>query len=217
VESLRRGHALGSKRKDWPSDRQGWLQSAEHWLHLSRKLPAVLAGEEEPANVVEHGQLASLCQQPYERRYAASARLWQDVFRKQPALAANPQDGIRYNAACAAALAGCGQGRDAATLDAKQKASWRRQAWEWLRADVAIWARNATRTDAGVRQVVRDQLQHWQEDSDLAGVRDSQALANLPAAERNDWCKLWAEVATILRQATAAADGALSARSAGNG
>jgi hypothetical protein len=44
-------------------------------------------------------------------------------------------------------------------------------------------------------------LRHWQEDSDLAGVRDSAALADLPAAERDAWCKVWAEVALVLDQA----------------
>jgi len=38
-------------------------------------------------------------------------------------------------------------------------------------------------------------LRHWQEDTDLVAVRDSASLASLPAAERNAWCKVWAEVA----------------------
>ncbi len=46
----------------------------------------------------------------------------------------------------------------------------------------------------------RTALAHWQQERDLAGVRDKQALANLPAAERAEWEKLWAEVAGLLRR-----------------
>jgi hypothetical protein len=39
----------------------------------------------------------------------------------------------RYNAACAAALAACGQGKDSAKRDAQERARLRRQALDWLR------------------------------------------------------------------------------------
>jgi hypothetical protein len=50
---------------------------------------------------------------------------------------------------------------------------------------------------------VRKALRHWQRDTDLAGLRDPAALANLPDAERTDWQKLWADVAALLRKAEA--------------
>jgi hypothetical protein len=46
-------------------------------------------------------------------------------------------------------------------------------------------------------------MDHWQKDTDLAGVRDAAALAKLPAAERAVWQKLWAEVAATLAKAGA--------------
>ena len=46
---------------------------------------------------------------------------------------------------------------------------------------------------------------HWQEDRDLAGVRDKDALAKLPAEERAAWEKLWADVAALLKKAEAPA------------
>jgi hypothetical protein len=39
---------------------------------------------------------------------------------------------------------------------------------------------------------VQKTLHHWQQDSDLAGVRDPAALAKMPEAERAEWQKLWA-------------------------
>ena len=58
--------------------------------------------------------------------------------------------------------------------------------------------------DAGgpqARPVVQQTLQHWQADTDLAGVRDADALAKLPEAERGAWRALWAEVDALLEAA----------------
>ena len=48
-------------------------------------------------------------------------------------------------------------------------------------------------------------MQHWQQDTDFAGVRGPEALAKLPEAERQEWQKLWAEVAELLAEAQKAA------------
>ena len=58
--------------------------------------------------------------------------------------------------------------------------------------------------DAGgaqARPLVQQTLQHWQADPDLAGVRDADALAKLPEAERAAWRSLWAEVDALLARA----------------
>ena len=44
-------------------------------------------------------------------------------------------------------------------------------------------------------------LKHWQDDSDLASVRDQAALAKLPADERDGWKALWANVDALLAKA----------------
>jgi hypothetical protein len=44
-------------------------------------------------------------------------------------------------------------------------------------------------------------MQHWLEDPAFAGVREPEALARLPAAERPEWQKLWADVADTLARA----------------
>jgi len=46
-------------------------------------------------------------------------------------------------------------------------------------------------------------MRHWQTDADLAGVRDKEALAKLPAEERQRWQQLWADVAALLRRSAA--------------
>jgi hypothetical protein len=37
-------------------------------------------------------------------------------------------------------------------------------------------------------------LEHWQQDADLASVRDPQALAQLLEDERQPWQQLWQKV-----------------------
>jgi hypothetical protein len=49
--------------------------------------------------------------------YGALVRFFSQAFAEKPPLADDLQIQYRYNAACAAALAGCRQGKDADNLD----------------------------------------------------------------------------------------------------
>jgi hypothetical protein len=51
------------------------------------------------------------------------------------------------------------------------------------------------------RRVVLIRLLWWQQEPDLAAVRDPAAVADLPAAERAACQKLWAEVASLVGKA----------------
>jgi tetratricopeptide (TPR) repeat protein len=115
------------------------------------------------------------------KRYDDSARHYAAAFDSAPERLRNMDD--RYNAACAAAL--CTEDRD----------RWRRQALEWLRADL-----EGKREQAKPADLVR-MLTHWLVDPDLAGVRDGDALAKLPAAERAEWEALWDSVRQALEEA----------------
>jgi hypothetical protein len=46
-------------------------------------------------------------------------------------------------------------------------------------------------------------MQHWQQDTDFAGVRGD-ALDKLPQAERQEWRKLWEDVEALRKRAAAA-------------
>ena len=59
----------------------------------------------------------------------------------QPKLADDVQVQNRYNAACAATLAACGQGKDDPPLDDAVKTRWRKQAIDWLTADLTAWSK----------------------------------------------------------------------------
>ena len=138
-------------------------------VELDRKLPAILSGKAKPADAAESLALAQIC---YDKKlHGASARLWAEAFQAQPKLAEDMQVQNRYNAACAAALAGSGQGKDDPPLDDEKKARWRKQAIDWLKADLAAWSKILESGPPQARQAIhRKTLQHWKADPDLAGL-----------------------------------------------
>jgi tetratricopeptide (TPR) repeat protein/tRNA A-37 threonylcarbamoyl transferase component Bud32 len=175
------------------------LRRCEALIALDKKLSAVLRREAKPQNPRETAALASLAQQPYKRLHVAAVRLYRDAFAADPRLA-DPRTGNRYNAACSAALAGCGAGKDVKELDDAERARLREQALDWLRAELAAWGKVLDENDAKGRQLARRELAHWLVDADLAGVR-GEALAKLPEGERQPWRDLWAAVEKTLAKA----------------
>jgi serine/threonine-protein kinase len=127
--------------------------------------------------------------------------LYADAFAADAKLADDLQAFHRYNAACSAALAAAGKGTDADKLDDQEYTRLRRQALDWLRADLAAWAKRLDGAKPQDRKLIQDHLKHWQNDTDLAGVRDPKALEKLPADEQDAWRKLWADAAELLKQA----------------
>jgi hypothetical protein len=132
---------------------------------------------------------------------AAAARLYADAFAADPKLMEDIATGRRYNAACSAALASSGQGKDAGTLGPEERGQLRQQAFHWLRADLEFWSTTLDEDKANGHIKVLRAMRHWRQDSDLASVRDREALAVLPAAQRLLWERLWSDVATLLARA----------------
>jgi hypothetical protein len=129
-------------------------------------------------------------------------RFFTEAFAADPKLADDFRTRRRYQAACSAAQAGCGEGAEEARPDESGRARLRRQALAWLRADLAGWARFREGGTPEHRAEVRGRLGIWQVDPALAGVRDADHLAALPAAERAGWEKLWADVAAVVARAS---------------
>src|SRR5262249_2411808 len=112
------------------------LESCERLLALDARLPALLQGKEQPGEA-ERLELARQCR-GFGRPHAA-ARLSARAFAAPPALADALAPGHRHAAACAAARAADGSG--GAVLDEPVRAELRRQALDWLRADLAVQTR----------------------------------------------------------------------------
>jgi Flp pilus assembly protein TadD len=199
VEMTRKGHELGSRRPGWQYPSAQWLARAESELALSRRLPALLRGDDKPKDNAERlafAQIASTL-----RRFAAATRLYAETLESDPRLGDDRRGGYRYAAACAAALAAAGLGKDEPLPDDAARARLRRQALDWLRAELALWTRLLESGTPGVRPVIVQTLSHWQNSTDLAGIRDTAALTTLPEEERKTLTRLWADVAAILKKA----------------
>jgi tetratricopeptide (TPR) repeat protein len=195
LAAYRSGHELGSRRAGWRYPSATQVRETERLVELDSRLSKVLSGEVSPHDAAERINLASLCQQPYKQLHAAAVRLYADAFAAEPKLADNLRSSRRYDAACSAALAACGEGRDTAKLDEAERGRLRRQALEWLRADLSVWHRQLENDAAKAGNVVKQQMQHWLRDPDFNGVRDLAALAKLPEAEWKAWQTLWSDVA----------------------
>jgi hypothetical protein len=168
LRCLERGHALGTARPAWRYDSAAWIERVRRRIERRPHLERVLSGTAEPAGPddVRDAIFLGLHEQAYARVVAF-------VRAMEPRDLPESATMLRYNGACAAALAAGGAtGAEAREL--------RAQCVAWLRAALAV--------------TPRDGLDHWFEDADLAGVRDPEALAALDAGERAAIEALWREV-----------------------
>jgi hypothetical protein len=94
-----------------------------------------------------------------------------------------------------------GQGEGATKLDHLERTRLRRQAQDWLRADLALCTKQLKGGAPADRAEAQKGLRHWQKGPDLAGIRDQAAMAKLPAEERAACVKLWADVEELLKRA----------------
>jgi eukaryotic-like serine/threonine-protein kinase len=196
---LRRGHELGTKRSGWSYPSAQWVAQAERLARMTDRLPALIKGQESPKDIPERMELAQIC---YGRKYfTAAARFWAGALKADPRLGDDLRAGHRYNAACAAALAGSGEGADDPPPDEEAKTGFRTQARDWLGADLALHAKQIGTGTASARAAVVPVLEQWKRDSDLAGIRDADRLAKLPATEQSVWRTLWADVDALLKPA----------------
>jgi serine/threonine-protein kinase len=196
----KRGHELGSNRSDWHYPSAQWVRDAERLVALDGQLAPILEGKAQPGDATDRVALALFCQL-HKKLYCGAAQFYSDAFVEQPALATDLHAGHRYNAACAAALAACGHGKDADNLDPKERARLRQQALDWLQADLAGWHEVVKGDRSQAAPQVCKQMQHWLQDPDFVGVRGPKALAKLPEAERQGWHELWANVEHTLVRA----------------
>jgi tetratricopeptide (TPR) repeat protein/tRNA A-37 threonylcarbamoyl transferase component Bud32 len=200
LAEMKLGHEFASRKPGQPQPTAELVRNAERLVELDAHLPQLLNGEAQPADAAERVALAAFCQR-YKKLFSVSARWYAEAFSARPALADNLTSGNRYNAAGAAALAGCGQGQDAGNLDDKERARLRLQALDWLRADLEAWREVLAKEHENANPVVVQRMQHWLTDPDFAGVRGENSVAKLPEGERRLWLSLWLEVEALRQRA----------------
>jgi tetratricopeptide (TPR) repeat protein len=170
--------------KDGPEGREEGLES---------QLESILSGEKRTNGADEDLAYGRMCLQ-FKHRYVDAGNFFAVAFHGRPELANDLRTGNRFDAACAAALAGTVKGEGSAPLEETDRRIWREQARSWLEEDLALWTKLATSDRAADRVRTRAVLQHWKLERSLAGVRGKEALSKLPDSERPLWQKLWDDV-----------------------
>jgi tetratricopeptide (TPR) repeat protein len=170
------------------------LARARRLRELLPRMADVLAGKQKPRNPKEGCEFAYFLSRPFQSYYAAATRLSKGAFAADPNLAEDLRAGHRYNAACYAALAGCGRGKDTPQHDDLARASLRRQALNWLQADLELLRREASSADANQCRHAATTLASWLNDWDLAGVRPRTQQITMPAEELAAWNALWTDL-----------------------
>jgi serine/threonine-protein kinase len=224
AEEARETLAAAVSAYDWKASQADhpttWVSHAlrrEAEAMILPKLQAFRQGVWPPQDNDERLALLGICES--EALYSTASRLCADAFAADPDLAerltteclrraAQESDKsnrtealnseIRYRAARCAALAGRGLGKDSAKLSAAEQTHWRRKALEWLRADLVVLAETL---DGGLRadaDIAKEMLTLWQDEPDLAGLREPARLKGLEEDERKGCLALWAEVGVVL-------------------
>jgi hypothetical protein len=219
ARALQHGEELDRQRRAGPSrvearrtlaaevaaGRLSLHEAARHFRRLEKTDPAYPPGIPRPAGDERglHEWVVDVVGEvlAQDDQFAAAARWYAEVFTAHPQLLAGPPTGHRYQAASAAARAGCGKGRDATGLDEQSRARFRRQALGWLRAALEARQRLLERGPQAARNTITRDLEHWLEVPHFAKVRGPDALGRLPVGERQAWQQLWADVADTLARA----------------
>lgn len=84
-------------------------------------------------------------------------------------------------------------------LTPAEQTRWRKQALDWLQADLSLWARNIEKGGPIPAPACLQGLQRWRHHVHLAGVRGA-AIDKLEPDERDDWRKLWLEVDKLVKR-----------------
>jgi len=177
------------------------LALMERSVVLSSRIPPLLRGDDRPKDALESLEFADLLMN--RKRFAAAARFFAQGLDADPKLADALGKPNRYNAACCAALAAAGRDQDEPPLADAAKVQMRRRALDWLRADLTARLKTLRGGSAEAQPQIEQMLAHWKRDSDLSGVRDRAALAQLSEPEQTNWRELWALVDAALKEATA--------------
>ena len=186
--------------KVWPSLQIGpWIDSVERLVKLDAKLLQLMKVETKGLSAAECIELARFCK--YEKKhYISAVGFYQEAFRANPELVDNFMKYHRFWAAVTAVLASRGQDNGGGKLTAADRIAMRKQAYDWLQADLDSMSKQFQR-QPGIALNLATGLPLWQTIPDLAGVRDDQNLAKFPEAERESWQKLWADVEKLRKQA----------------
>jgi serine/threonine-protein kinase len=177
------------------------IRDAEQMIALCAHLPSFLQGQVPTKSRAELIRAARLCQ--IKEYFTTSAQLWEKILATQPGVVEPELNASRrYTAACAAASAAAGAGKENALPDRATRDHWRGKALEWLEADLAATTVLMDRGSLRERSSSASRLGRWLAATQFAEVRDQAGLAALPEPERHAWNAFWAKVDFAINRGT---------------
>jgi serine/threonine-protein kinase len=186
VESLARAGSAGADL----------LQEAERMVSIEPRVPALTRKNREQAGTADALAAAACCARL--GRHAASADLYAAAFADDEKSQQDGSPSARVRAARSAALAGCGASEDGRARTAEDRARWRLQAREWLRADLGVRRSEIWSRKGGPYYAAFAELRRWRTDRALAGIRDPGGIDALPEEERGSFRALWEDLDAAL-------------------
>lgn len=129
-------------------------------------------------------------------------RKWDEaIVAYDRALALRPDfPEAHYVLALAAIRASDRYSQDVSRDDAARRVL-RLRAYGHLKNALALQSNSLASTDTEIRLGVEREFERWQQDADLASVRDPRVLEELPEEEQQMWRDLWAGVAAVIERA----------------
>jgi tetratricopeptide (TPR) repeat protein len=164
-----------------------WVRDCEALVRAESRLADVLADKARPADAAERVTLARVCLLA-TKRYADAVRFYREAFAEDKKLVGDATTGVRYTAARAAGFAA----GDAATSE--DRAGYRAQAAEWLKADLELIKLGIALRRLDPRTQGHVLMRQWLSDPAFAAVRHPFSLAAMPPEEAKRYQKLWDDV-----------------------
>jgi serine/threonine-protein kinase len=174
---------------------QRQVDLVERLQRMGPALASYVSGAATPENAEDRLAVAFLTSR--SGRGARSSALFAAAFELDPSLLDDRVIESRSVAAFEAASAGTGRG-DGAALGPEERSRLRRLALAWLRDELAAWERRLP-NDA---PAITGALAGWMLEPRIAGVRNLDDVAKLPAEERTAWDSLWRDVESLRKRAT---------------
>jgi eukaryotic-like serine/threonine-protein kinase len=174
-------------------------RKSERMIALDARLRALVRGDDRPINADEAVEFARLS--ACKELYAFSVRLWSEAFTARPELVSAAGEENRYEAARAAALAGCGLGKDDPVTDSSARERFCAQSLDWLNAELSSVAELLDKGAPRERDEIPRRLGRWQVDPAFAVLRDRAASGAPGWALRHMSRDVWTRVETLRQQA----------------
>ena len=182
---------------DWSRDKatthEAWINQVlrrEAEQLILPNLKSLIDGSAKPDNNDERIALLGICE--FEDLRGRCAQLWVEILGST---SQSSDDQIEM-AARATALAGSGQGKDAANFAGEDRARWRATAIGLLTKRIDGLERQLK--SAPLQKAAIQKLLALQQGRELAGLREPNALASLPEGERARCAALWSRLRAVL-------------------